>query len=120
MGVFSQALKDEVSSLAESRWEGSIGGNDVVLVAKPLSPLDMQAVTKKHRDFMSNPNVEGMVDLIMRKARAEGADTVAFEAVDRPYLMRLSMEKISGIFGALFRDQLESDADEEIEKQKGN
>lgn len=120
MGVFSQDLKNEVASTPETRWEGLLGSREVVLIAKPLSPLDLKYVTGRHREFMSNPNMEGMVDLLIHKTRTTTQEGPAFDASDKPMLMRMATTKISGIFQALFGDQLEANADEEIEKHKGN
>lgn len=120
MGLFSQDLKEEVAGIQETRWEGVFGSREVVLLAKPLNPLDLKHVTNRHREFMSNPNMEGMIDLLIHKARTTLQEGPAFDASDKAMLMRMPTTKISEIFQALFGDQLEANADEEIEKHKGN
>lgn len=120
MGVLLEDLKAELASITETTAEFEVNGRKVTLVAKPLTPADMTEITKRHRDFVSNPNMEGMIDLLIRKARIDGQSTKAFDAADKPFLMKLPTTKIGDLFTTLFGEQLEKDADEEIEAHKGN
>lgn len=120
MGILNEDLQAEVAKVAETSTELVLNSKTYVLVSKPITPLDMQAITRVHRDFASNPNMEGMVDLLIRKARIEGANGPAFDKTDKPFLMRLSTNIIGEIFRNLFGDQLDVDADEDIEEKKGN
>lgn len=121
MGKFNELLKATVAEQPDSSTEITLAGGVVVnLVAKPLRPIDLANIKRQHPDFMTNPTLEGMVDLIVAKARDVVDDAAAFDARDKPFLMRMDSTVITKAFGDLFGAQLEMVADEEIEKKKGN
>lgn len=121
MGKFNELLKATVAEQPDSSTQLTLAGDKVVsLVAKPLRPIDLTNIKRQHPDFMSNPTLEGMVDLIIAKARDREDDAQAFDARDKPFLMRMDSTVITKAFGDLFGAQLEVVADEEIEKKKGN
>ena len=122
MGKFNELLKATVAEQPYSSTEITLAGGAVVnLVAKPLRPIDLANIKHQHPDFMRNPTLEGMVDLIVAKARDVVDDAAAvFDARDKPFLMRMDSTVITKAFGDLFGAQLEMVADEEIEKKKGN
>lgn len=79
-------------------------GKPAVLYALPLSVLDMSWVQRRHKDFLNSMQVEGMVDLIIRKVEDEGGDK-CFTKEDKPTLMRrVSLSVIAEIFGDLWGD----------------
>ena len=79
-------------------------GKPAVLYALPLSVLDMAWVQRRHKEFITSMQVEGMVDLIIRKVQDEAGDK-AFTLEDKPVLMRkVSLNVIAGIFGDLWGD----------------
>lgn len=119
MGRFTDAIKAEVSSYEESSWSGELGGVAVKLFAKPITPADMTKIARRHPDFQSRPDLAGMVDMIILKARdAEGEQ--AFDVSDRPFLNRLKGGQIGDIFGGLFGDAFEPETDEAFEERKKN
>ncbi len=117
MGRFSDALKAEVSSYADSVWTGELGGTTVTLTATPLTPKDMTAIRRQHPDFQMNPSLAGMVDLILMKARDESGEK-AFDLTDKPFLLRVSASKIGEIFGGLFGAQFEAEDEQGFEERK--
>lgn len=118
MGRFNEKLKAEAASLGETSTEFEMAGEKITLTARPLTPKDMMMVTRDHPNFQSSPNMEGMVDLLIHKARYD--DAPAFDKADKPFLMRLPVDKIGAAFAGLFGSQLEADGEDEVEKKKGN
>lgn len=121
MGVFTEDLKAEVSSTPYTTASLELNGKAVTLCAKPLTALDMVAIKRAHPDFGNNPTLEGMVDLLIRKAQANDEDGgLAFDKADKPFLMRLNMNVIGGIFGDLFGQQMDATNDEKTVDEKKN
>jgi hypothetical protein len=111
MGQFRDALKAEVDSLSEQhRATIKIGNQEITLTARPLTGIDMDFVTKKHKGFVENPTMEGLVDLIIRKAKTEEGNK-AFDVGDKPYLLRMDVEKINELYATLFNIEPEGDED---------
>ncbi len=80
--------------------------------AKPLTNKDIMWVGKKHKNFASDPCVEGLVDLLIRKTEdKDGKKALTVE--DKPRLMRAPANAVGKIFGELFKDE---DADDDVEK----
>jgi hypothetical protein len=117
MGRFSDALRAEVSSYADSTWSGELGGQPVTLTATPLTTKDMTALRRQYPDFQVNPSLAGMLDLIMMKARDEAGEK-AFDLADKPFLLRVSATKVGEIFGALFGSQFEPEDEQGFEERK--
>lgn len=109
---FDALLKAEVSGYEEKTWTGELGGTMVTLTAKPLTPADLQFVERKFKGFTSAPTPEGMVELIIRKARSNDAQAF-IHGKHAALLNRVHMNKIGEIFGALFGDQVTSEEDDE-------
>ena len=121
MGKFNELLKATVAEQPDSSSELVLAGGHIVsLVAKPLRPLDLTNIKRQHPDFMSNPTLEGMVDLIVAKARDAEDGNLAFDVRDKPLLMRMDSVAITKVFGDLFGAQLEVVADDEVNTKKGN
>ncbi len=103
------SLIERIRELPETRRLANIeewgeGGKPAVLYALPLSVMDMSWVQKRHKDFLNSMQVEGMVDLIIRKAEDKKGEK-AFTLEDKPTLMRkVSLNTIAGIFGDLWGD----------------
>lgn len=121
MGRYSEDLKAAVAAQPFTEAVLTLGEKEITLVAKPLTPHDLTAIKRQHPDFTQNPTTEGMVDLIILKAR-DGSPTadLAFDARDKPFLMRLDATVVGTVFGTLFGAQLDTNADEEIAAKKGN
>ena len=94
------------------------GGVSVNVYASPLTPNDLKIVGRKHPNFMLQPTMEGMVDLLVQKAKGDdGAKLFTLE--HKPDLMRLSSTVITGLFGDLFGEQMTFDDEEGQEARKG-
>ena len=119
MSRLGRLIEAEASSYEGTTWKGTLGGEEVTLHARPLTGADMSYITRKHPEFMLKPSMDGMVDLIIRKATDEAGDR-AFTVADRVAMTRLTVEKIGEIFGGLFGDQMVEDADEDHEARVKN
>ncbi len=103
------SLIERIKDLPETRRKASVeewgeDGKPAVLYALPLSVMDWSWVQKKHKDFLNAMQVEGMVDMIIRKAEDKKGEK-AFTLEDKPILMRrASLNTIAGIFGDLWGD----------------
>jgi hypothetical protein len=107
MGALSDAVRSESNSYTDSEWSGNLGTVAVTIYAKPLTPADLARLGPKHAGFVNNPSLEGMVDLIILKAR-DGNNLAAFDKGDKPLMMRWNTNKVGEIFAALFGEQMET------------
>lgn len=81
------------------------------LYFSPVSARDMEVIQRKHKDFINNPTMSAMVEMIIRKCEDNEGDTV-FSLEDKPILMGETINVIAKVFGAV----LESVSSEEHEK----
>lgn len=109
------ALKAEVAYDSTS-WTGQIGGVEVTLYAKPITPKDTEIVSRKHQNIMSPA---AMTEMVALKARDENGK-LAFGPKLLPILKRAKTSLISDIFVGLFSGQLEDETEEEFEERLGN
>jgi len=106
-------LKKELASYGLNEWVGEVGGEEVTLYAKPLSPADNARVTRKFPNFNNTMEFAGMVEYIVIKA-VDSEGNKVFSEKTKPLLMRLNQTKVGEIFNALFADQLdENESDHE-------
>ena len=97
-----------------------LGGVEITLTSTALTGQDMTFARKKQADFMSNPSMETMVDLLIRKAKLASGGGAAFDLTHKPMLLRLKTSLVSGVFSDLFGDQLVTDdPEEEADARKG-
>jgi hypothetical protein len=66
-----------------------------------LTCADVDKLQRKHKDFLSNPSVASMVDLIIMKAEDKDGEKL-FTLEDKPFLMREPVTVISNIAGQMF------------------
>lgn len=119
MGALTELLKATLSSTPYTTANLELDGMVKVLAAKPLTPMDMVSIKRAHPDFGTNPTLEGMVDLLIIKARLDDAEGQrAFDKVDKPLLMRLDMNLIGQVFGDLFSKQMAAANDEDTVSEK--
>lgn len=62
---------------------------------------DVDRLQRKHPNFLNNPTVAGMIDLIILKAEDKDGEKL-FTLEDKPFLMREPVSLISGIAGQMF------------------
>ena len=75
----------------------------LILYCGPITAGDIDKLQRKHKDFLSNMTITGMVDLIINKAEdADGKRLFTLE--DKMYLMKESVTLISDIAGKMFGD----------------
>jgi hypothetical protein len=89
--ILSTALKDgdplksyEVVELGET------------IYFRPLTALDVAHVQRKHKDFLKNPTIDGMVDLIIFKALDANGEKI-LTLTHKPLLMRMSVDVIANL-----------------------
>lgn len=73
----------------------------LVLYSGSLTCGDVDKLQRKHPNFMINPTVAAMVDLIIMKAEDKDGEKL-FTLEDKPFLMRESVTLVSQIAGQMF------------------
>lgn len=76
-------------------------GEPLRLFFSPVSARDLEQIQRKHKEFLSNPTMSAMVELIIRKCEDEKGET-AFTLEDKPILMGETISVIANVFGAIF------------------
>jgi hypothetical protein len=85
----------------------------VLLYVGAITAGDMDRLQRKHKDFLNNMTIAGMIDLIIAKAETKDGDRV-FTLEDKPVLMREPVNLIADIAGKMFGDI------ESVEEQEKN
>lgn len=112
---FLELCKKEIADAATTSWSGDLGGQEVTLYAKPLTPADNEIVLQKYPSFNTRFDMGGMCLYIARKAEdSEGNRVFDPVAKSLPLLKRMGQDKIGEIFEGLFKDQLD-ESDETVE-----
>ena len=117
MADITALLKAAAAEMDDAKTVMVLAGTPVTLYSSPLTPNDMKVIARKHPNFMLQPSMEGMVDLIILKAKSDDGEKV-FNLEHKPLLMRLSSNIVTAAFGDLFGEQLTSDEDEDARKGK--
>lgn len=73
-----------------------------------VSARDIEKVQRKYKDFMTNPSLGAMVEMIIEKCEDEKGDK-AFTLEDKPILMSEPVNVIAKIFGAVFNANTSED-----------
>lgn len=111
-------LKAEIAAQAETSTTISLAGTEVKLFSLPITAADLRRISRNHPNFLLQPSMEGMVDLIVLKAMDENGQP-AFTLEHKPMLMRLPSRVITSIYGELFGEQLAAEGEEEQDSRKG-
>lgn len=82
------------------------------IYVRPLTAGDVDKIQRKHKDFINNPTVAAMVDLIILKAEDKEGEKL-FSLEDKPFLMSESLTTISAVAQEMFNDVISA---EEAEK----
>ena len=78
-------------------------GQSLIIYSGPITAGDIDKLQRKHKDFLNNMTIAGMIDLII--AKAEDADGKRlFTLEDKIYLMGDSVALIADITGQMFGD----------------
>ena len=117
------ALGDRLRAAAAAPERNScvleVGSDQVTIYATPLTGMDMEWVSRKHKDFATNPKVSAAVDLIIRKAETEDGEK-AFDIEDKAWLLSRDMDYLSHIRNSLFPGAGADMSDEAIEDDLKN
>ncbi len=76
-------------------------GKPLRLYFSQVSARDIEKVTRKHPNFMANPSLGAMVDLILAKAEDDQGEKL-FTLEDKPILMGEDVSVLAKVFGAIF------------------
>ena len=87
------------------------GDQPLRLYFTTVSARDMEQIQRKHKDFINNPTMSAMIDMIIRKCESDVGESV-FTLEDKPILMGEPINLIAKVFGSI----LESVTVEEHEK----
>ena len=95
----------ETASVRRSATVAEWGEDDSPLVvwASALSVGDMSFVQRRHKNFLDEMKVDGMLDLIIRKAEDKDGEKL-FTLDDKMTLKRARMSTIATLFGDLWGD----------------
>ena len=85
----------------------------VLLYVGAITAGDMDRLQRKHKDFLNNMTIAGMIDLIIAKAEDKDGNR-AFTLEDKMTLMREPVNLIADIAGKMFGDV------ESVEEQEKN
>ena len=104
MSAFTARLR-ELAQSDRNRCEIAMpDGDPLVIYARPITGADIEQITRRHKDFASNPTVSAAVDMIILKAETEEGEK-AFSVEDKPLLLRLPIGKLNKIREDLFPDE---------------
>lgn len=78
-------------------------GRPLIIYSSPITAGDIDKLQRKHKDFLNNMTINGMVDLIIAKAEdVEGKRMFTLE--DKMHLMGDSVSLIADIAAKMFGD----------------
>ena len=120
MGALTKALDAEIAGQSFSTATLTVGKDDHLLGARPLTPADFAMVNSKIKssvNFQTDPtDFDGQIEMIVRKSHLVENDELGDKAFDRgdvAKLRRIGVEKISRLFADLFSTQVEMDDEDE-------
>lgn len=73
----------------------------LLMYISALTCSDLDKLQRKHKDFLTNPTISGMVDMIILKAEDKDGEKL-FTLEDKPFLMREELGTVSRIAGEMF------------------
>jgi len=101
-------LSDRIRANRDERERNSIeveewgdGDTPLQLYFGPVTGRDIDKVQRKHKDFLTNPTMASMVDMIIIKAEdVEGEKLFSIE--DKQVLLGEPISTIGNVFGSVF------------------
>lgn len=112
-------IESEIGSYQNTTAEIELMGQVVKIQSKPLTGADLQFITRKHPGFMNNPDPEGIVDMLIRKARGDDGKKM-FTVEHKNTLLLVRSDKLLRLFADLFKSQIEEVSEEDAEARVGN
>jgi hypothetical protein len=76
-------------------------GNPLRIYYTAVTGSDIDKVSRKYKDFTSNPSIAGMVEMIIIKAQTEDGEKM-FSLDDKPTLLREPIGVLTNVFGVVF------------------
>lgn len=89
----------ERSMVAVDAWGEA--GEALSIYAGSISGHDIDRMVRKHPNFLSSPNMEAMVDMIIHKAEDENGEKL-FTLEDKQPMLGEPFELIATVFGSIF------------------
>ena len=83
------------------------GDEPCIIYATALSVKDMAWVQRRHKHFLDEMKVEGMVDLIIRKCQDKDGEKLFTLEDKQPLMIAAQVSTISALFGDLWGDLYE-------------
>lgn len=80
----------------------------MLLYVGPITAGDIDKLQRKHKNFLNDMTIAGMVDLLIMKAETKDGER-AFSLEDKPILMREPVAIIAEIVGRVFDDVVEAE-----------
>lgn len=77
------------------------GDEPLHLYFTEVSARDIEKVQRKHPDFLTNPSMSAMVEMIIIKCEDQAGEK-AFTLEDKPILLGETVSVIAKVFGAVF------------------
>jgi len=97
--IAAKRAEKELGSFEVEEWGDD--GKPLTLFFTDVAARDMSKIQKKHKDFINNPTMDAMVDMIILKAMTKEGEK-AFDVGDKFILMGEPLNVIAKVFGAIF------------------
>ncbi len=75
----------------------------LILYASAITAGDINKLQRKHKNFLNDMTIDGMIDLIIMKAETKDGER-AFSEIDKPFLMREEVNIIATLSAKMFGD----------------
>ena len=97
--IAAKRAEKELGSFEVEEWGDD--GKPLVLFFTDVAARDMSKIQKKHKDFINNPTMDAMVDMIILKAMNKDGEK-AFNVGDKFILMGEPLNVVAKVFAAIF------------------
>lgn len=104
MSKFAEQIAANRSARKRSHIEVSEWGSEdspLVIYYTKVTGSDIDKVSRKYKDFISNPTIAGMVEMIIIKSETSDGEKM-FKIDDKPTLMREPITVLTNVFGSIF------------------
>ena len=97
----AERRRKEARVIEVSEWGDD--GAPLQIYVYPITAGDLNRIQKKHKNFLNDMTIDGMVDLIILKA-GDADDNRLFTVADKTHLMDEPLPLISNIAAEMFAD----------------
>lgn len=119
MARFNELLRQATTAPERNSLVVKIADQDVELFAAPLTGSDLDRIMARHKNFATAPTVAAVIDLLIMKCETIDGEK-AFDAHDKPFLLKMPTAWVNTVRAGLFPDQDSDLSDEAIEEEAGN